>query len=81
VFATNSSIRASKVGHRRIARLMRELEFRGVMPRKFRVTTDSDHKHSIAKNVLDRNVETLRPNEKGVTDVTYIWTSAGWLYL
>jgi putative transposase len=70
-----------EVGRRRIARLMRELGLQGVMPRKFRVTTDSDHEHPIAKNVLDRDFEAQRPNQKWVTDITYIWTSAGWLYL
>jgi putative transposase len=69
------------VGRRRIARLMRELGLRGLSPRKFRLTTDSDHEHPIAQNVLDRNFEAQRPNEKWVTDITYIWTSEGWLYL
>ena len=70
-----------EVGRRRIARLMRELGLRGVSPRKFRVTTDSDHAHAIAQNVLDRNFEAKRPNEKWATDITYVWTSEGWLYL
>ncbi len=69
------------VGRRRIARLMRELGLRGLSPRKFRVTTDSDHEHPIAQNVLDRNFDARRPNEKWVTDITYVWTSEGWLYL
>ena len=70
-----------EVGRRRIARLMRELGLQGVMPRKFRVTTDSNHGHAISENVLDRNFEASRPNEKWVTDITYVWTSEGWLYL
>jgi putative transposase len=70
-----------EVGRRRVARLMRELGLQGVNPRKFRVTTDSNHVHPIAENVLDRNFEASRPNEKWVTDITYIWTSEGWLYL
>jgi hypothetical protein len=44
---------------KRIARLVRALGLHRVMPLKFRVTTDSDHKHPIAKNVLDRNDEAL----------------------
>ncbi len=70
-----------EVGRRRVARLMRELGLRGVSPRKFRVTTDSNHNHAIAENVLGRNFKASRPNEKWVTDITYIWTSEGWLYL
>ena len=70
-----------EVGRRRIARLMRELGLRGVSPRKFRVTTDSDHEHPIAPNVLARNFKAQRRNENWVTDITYVWTSEGWLYL
>jgi len=70
-----------EVGRRRIARLMRELGLQGVMPRKFRVTTDSNHEHAISGNVLARNFDASRPNEKWVTDITYVWTSEGWLYL
>jgi len=70
-----------EVGRRRIARLMRELGLRGLSPRRFRVTTDSNHGHAIAENVLDRNFEASRPNEKWVTDITYVWTGEGWLYL
>jgi len=68
-------------GRRRIARLMCELGLQGVSSRKFRVTTDSDHKHPIAENVLARNFEASRPNEKWTTDITYVWTAEGWLYL
>jgi len=70
-----------EVGRRRIARLMRELGLRGVSPRKFRVTTDSDHKYPIARNVLNRDFKASRPNEKWATDITYVWTREGWLYL
>ena len=70
-----------EIGRRRVARLMRELGLRGVSPRKFRVTTDSDHNHAIAENLLARDFEAKRPNEKWVTDITYVWTSEGWLYL
>ena len=70
-----------EVGRRRIARLMRDLGLQGVSPRKFRVTTNSDHEHSIAENVLARNFEASSPNEKWTTDITYVWTAEGWLYL
>ena len=60
---------------------MRDLGLQGVSPRKFRATTDSGHKHPIAENVLARNFEASRPNEKWTTDITYVWTAEGWLYL
>ena len=70
-----------EIGRKRVARLMRELGLQGVCPRKFRVTTDSDHPHPIADNVLDRNFAASGPNEKWATDITYVWTGEGWLYL
>jgi putative transposase len=70
-----------EVGMKHVARLMREMGLQGISPRKFRVTTDSNHVHPIAENVLDRNFEASGPNEKWTTDITYIWTSEGWLYL
>jgi putative transposase len=70
-----------EVGRRRVARLMGELGLQGISPRKFRVTTNSDHGHPIAENVLARNFEASGPDEKWTTDITYVWTAEGWLYL
>ena len=47
----------------------------------FKVTTDSDHALPVAPNLLARNFAAQRPNEKWVTDITYIQTTEGWLYL
>lgn len=49
--------------------------------RKFKVTTDSDHQLPIADNLLARNFDASAPNQKWVQDITYLWTSEGWLYL
>lgn len=49
--------------------------------RRFRRTTDSNHPHPIAPNLLERNFEVELPNTAWVTDVTYIGTHEGWLYL
>jgi putative transposase len=70
-----------EIGRRRVARLMRDMGLQGVSPRKFRVTTNSNHVHPIAENVLAQNFEAMGPNEKWTTDITYIWTAEGWLYL
>ncbi len=70
-----------EIGGKPVARLTREMGHQGFSPRKFRVTTDSDHDHPIAENVLDRNFEASGPNEKWATDITYVWTGEGWLYL
>ncbi len=73
--------RGFEIGRKRVARLMREMGLQGVTPRRFRVTTDSDHDHPIAENVLARDFAASGPNEKWATDITYVWTGEGWLYL
>ena len=70
-----------RVGRKRVARLMREDGIEGQRKRRFRVTTDSRHSHPIAANQLQRNFTTSAPNKVWVTDITYIWTREGWLYL
>jgi len=69
------------VGRKRVARLMREEGLEGQRKRRFRVTTDSRHSHPVAANQLDRNFTASAPNKIWVTDITYIWTREGWLYL
>lgn len=49
--------------------------------RKFRLTTDSKHGLPIAENLLDRQFEQKAPNTAWVSDITYIWTDEGWMYL
>lgn len=70
------------VGLNRVARLMRENDV-AVLPRKgFRVsTTKADPLNAVAENKLDRNFSAIKPNEKWVTDVTFVPTDEGWLYL
>jgi transposase InsO family protein len=68
-------------GKNRVARLMRVNNIRAKQRRKFKATTDSKHSLPVAENVLGRNFEAKRPNEKWVTDITYIPTKEGWLYL
>jgi len=65
----------------RVARLMKEQGIRAKSKRKFRVTTDSNHSLPAAPNLLNRNFSTDRPNQVWLTDITYIPTREGWLYL
>jgi transposase InsO family protein len=65
----------------RIARLMRLNGLIAVHKRKFRATTDSRHNLPVAPNLLNRNFITEAPNKVWITDITYIWTWEGWLYL
>ena len=66
----------------RVARLMRKHAIRSIIRRKYRVqTTDSNHNYAIAENYLNRNFSANRLAEKWVSDLTYIRTQEGWLYL
>jgi transposase InsO family protein len=65
----------------RVERLMREHGIRARHKRKFKVTTDSKHKLPIAPNLLDRNFTPAAPNQVWTSDITYLWTDEGWLYL
>ena len=49
--------------------------------RRFKVTTDSGHNYPIAKNLLNQNFTAIAPNQKWAGDITYLYTSEGWLYL
>lgn len=69
------------VGHSRVGRLMRDNGIRVVRTRKYKVTTDSNHRFNIAPNLLGRDFHAERPNQKWAGDISYIWTREGWLYL
>lgn len=69
------------VSKKRVERLMREGGVEARRKRRFRRTTDSNHSLPIAPNLLNRHFTTNAPNEAWVTDVTYIPTGEGWLYL
>ncbi len=49
--------------------------------RKFKATTYSKHKLPVATNILEQDFTATAPNQKWVTDITYLWTTEGWLYL
>jgi putative transposase len=70
-----------KCGKKRIFRRMRHLGLRAKTKKKFKVTTDSNHNLPVAANLLNRDFSATAPNQKWVSDITYIWTDEGWLYL
>jgi len=69
------------VGVHRIKRIRRKLRLRCRQKRKFKATTNSRHSLPVAENVLDRKFEASAPNQIWLTDITYIPTGEGWLYL
>jgi putative transposase len=70
-----------RIGKKRVERLMRQEGIQGQRKRRYRRTTDSNHSQPVAANVLARNFQADAPNTVWVTDVTHVWTVAGWLYL
>ena len=66
---------------KRVARLMRRAGLAARRRRAFRVTTQSQHRHPVAPNRLARNFTTPAPDQVWVSDITYLPTSEGWLYL
>lgn len=68
-------------GKNRVARLMRSANLYGLGRRRFRITTDSKHALPVAPNLLNREFSASAPNQRWVTDITYIRTLRGWLYL
>jgi len=68
-------------GRHRVARLMRQAGIRSKVTRRFVRTTNSRHGHPVAENLLNRRFSTTRPNAVWVSDITYLATGEGWLYL
>jgi putative transposase len=69
-------------GHRkRVARIMRENGLGARQKCRFKVTTDSGHIHPVAPNMVKRQFIVESPNRVWVSDITYIWTMEGWIYL
>ena len=70
-----------QIGRHRVRRLMREHRLRTVWRHKFVHTPDRRHGLPVAPNVLDRQFDPVTPNRAWVTDITYVRTRSGWLYL
>jgi putative transposase len=64
-----------------VAKVMHDNDIKAKTARKFRCTTDSNHRLPVAANVLDRQFEPEEPNEVWLADITYVPTREGWLYL
>lgn len=70
-----------QLSENRVARLMRTGNIVAKRKKKRKITTNSAHNYPIAPNLLDRDFSADQPNQKWVTDITYIPTAEGWLYL
>ena len=65
----------------RVARLMKQHKIRAVHAKKFVVTTDTKHNYPVAENKLNRDLTPKAPGKSWVSDITYVRTGKGWLYL
>ncbi len=69
------------ISRKTVAKIMRLNKLRARAARKYKATTHSAHTLPVAENLLKQDFSATRPNEKWVSDITYIWTEEGWLYL
>ena len=69
------------IGEHRVARLMRQDGLRAKTVKKWRATTQSNHRLPVAENTLHRQFTVAAPNRVWAGDLTYVWTTEGWLYL
>ena len=70
-----------KISRITVAKYMKELGLRSKLSKKFKVTTDSKHNYLVVDNVLDRDFAVAHPSRVWVSDITYIQTKEGFLYL
>ena len=71
-----------RLNRKTVAKIMRESSIRSKVVKRFKVrTTDSNHTHPVAANVLDRRFTAERPDTAWLCDITFIPTRGGWLYL
>jgi len=70
-----------RCSRKRVARLMRQAGLRSKTKRRFRVTTESRHTLPVAPNLLQRAFSVSAAGKTWVSDITYLWTQQGWLYL
>ncbi len=73
--------RGRRVSKNRVARRMRKAGLRSKIRRKFRVTTNSKHHFAVSPNLLERNFTEQAPDKVWLSDITYLATRTGWLYL
>ena len=71
----------TRVGKHRVERALRSMGLQGRSRRRWRVTTRANPTHPVVGNSLARDFSASRPNERWVTDISYVWTDEGWCYL
>lgn len=70
-----------RVSERTVGRYMQQMGLKAIPDNPYTVTTDSNHNYPIYEDLLEQDFEVEKTNQVWVTDITYIWTTDGWLYL
>jgi putative transposase len=70
-----------EIGRERVRRLMKRMNLQVKAKRRYKVTTDSKHALRVAENVLNREFLPQAPNQAWATDITFVWSQQGWVYL
>ena len=68
-------------GRHKTRSIMAKLNLQPRYPKRFKATTDSNHSEAVSPNLLDRQFDVAAPNTVWTTDITYVWTLEGWLYV
>lgn len=71
----------ARCSENRVARRMRALGLKAIQAKKFKVTTDSTHSKPVAPDLIDQDFCAAAPNQKWTSDISYVWTDEGWVYL
>ena len=70
-----------KISLNKVARMMKNNGLYAKKKKRFRITTDSNHKYYVSPNILKRNFNPKLKNQVWVSDITYLWTDEGWIFL
>lgn len=73
--------RTKTVNHKRVESIMKQEGLKSKVAKKFKATTNSNHNLPVAENILNRDFKASKAMEKLVSDITYLWTGEGWLYV
>ena len=78
---TEFKVKGWVVGRNRVTKMLPVGDLRARKPKRFKVTTDSKHNYTVVPNLLNQEFHATRPGEVWVSDITYVRTRNGWLYL
>ena len=79
--AKKLSVQKALVSRKLVAKIMKENSLKSKVVKRYKATTNSNHNLPVAENILNREFKAEAPNQKWVSDITYVHTDEGWLYV